>query len=445
MKKVLNILLKIISLIIFVIPFTILIDQDKNTSFVGFYIAYTLVPLIIVWIISFIKPKGLIFKIILFGISAICTVIAVVFLDSSIKELSYVYYDPELNYIVSLDDFVENIYMLACYLVLGLASLLTFSKLFTKTKNEKVAKSENNVEEEKERILQEKVTVIKEDYNAKLLNDLEKFKEENPLVITIEEIIEEKEEIKVQTDCIEYLDVKEALNIKEIVKSSVSTAFNYLFKNIRNYVSYLFYLVCLLLSKLFIFVAPFTTISNFVITQRIMKGRELDISTSFNGVTVRRYFRYYLCNLFVALFSLAIILLPVFAMSGLLVFAFTIDTVFGSIMTVIASLVLIVVITILILNIFPVSYLYFKEDIVSASYFSRSIEASKGKKKKYILANLLLYLIMLGAFIIPALLIGLAISFELIWLLFIPIGLLLVILPVAVLSFNICYVKVMEG
>jgi hypothetical protein len=134
MKKVLNILLKIISLIIFVIPFTILIDQNKNTSFVGFYIAYTLVPLIIVWIISFIKPKGLIFKIILFGISAICTIIAVVFLDSSIKELSYVYYDPELNYIVSLDDFVENIYMLACYLVLGLASLLTFSKLFTKTK-----------------------------------------------------------------------------------------------------------------------------------------------------------------------------------------------------------------------------------------------------------------------------------------------------------------------
>ena len=132
-------------------------------------------------------------------------------------------------------------------------------------------------------------------------------------------------------------------------------------------------------------------------------------------------------------------------MSGLLVFAFTIDTVFGSIMTVIASLVLIVVITILILNIFPVSYLYFKEDIVSASYFSRSIEASKGKKKKYILANLLLYLIMLGAFIIPALLIVLAISFELIWLLFIPIGLLLVILPVAVLSFNSCYVKVMEG
>lgn len=453
--KIFKIIFALIGLSFALVPLIFQIDvrEDAGIDYLIILILPILVP-----VLFLLKPKNGYLKFLFFALAVAFTIVFIHF-GTGVTEDFEPYYDPELNVIVAYE--YVTLYAILCYIGLGILAIMTLSLMLPSGKKVKKVASEESVSsslsvKEKIDLFNKNSRTLKEQYSLALENEINEYKEQNPIVITIDEeaaalVIEEANKrvnqatVEEGDEEIEYLDVKEELGVINTVKSSLITSFKYLFSNVRTFVTYLFYLLISLVSSLFAILAPFFTVSNYVVTQRIMKGEEISIETSFKGIGLKRFVRFFMMQMYTSLYVLAIIVmfaLPV-AFVGLL--GYGIAEELGLVFVIIGGLGLTVLLVVLVLNLFPLSYVYFKEDINPSLYFARSAELSKGKKKKYVLTSLLFGAVMLVASLVIFVFAYLAMLLEAAWLLVIPVALLIIFLPMFILALNISYVKVMEG
>lgn len=453
--KIFKIIFALIGLSFALVPLIFQIDvrEDAGIDYLIILILPILVP-----VLFLLKPKNGYLRFLFFALAVAFTIVFIHF-GTGVTEDFEPYYDPELNVIVAYE--YVTLYAILCYIGLGILAIMTLSLMLPSGKKVKKVASEESVSsslsvKEKIDLFNKNSRTLKEQYSLALENEINEYKEQNPIVITIDEeaaalVIEEANKrvnqatVEEGDEEIEYLDVKEELGVINTVKSSLITSFKYLFSNVRTFVTYLFYLLISLVSSLFAILAPFFTVSNYVVTQRIMKGEEISIETSFKGVGLKRFVRFFMMQMYTSLYVLAIIVmfaLPV-AFVGLL--GYGIAEELGLVFVIIGGLGLTVLLVVLVLNLFPLSYVYFKEDINPSLYFARSAELSKGKKKKYVLTSLLFGAVMLVASLVIFVFAYLAMLLEAAWLLVIPVALLIIFLPMFILALNISYVKVMEG
>ena len=453
--KIFKIIFALIGLSFALVPLIFQIDvrEDAGIDYLIILILPILVP-----VLFLLKPKNGYLRFLFFALAVAFTIVFIHF-GTGVTEDFEPYYDPELNVIVAYE--YVTLYAILCYIGLGILAIMTLSLMLPSGKKVKKVASEESVSsslsvKEKIDLFNKNSRTLKEQYSLALENEINEYKEQNPIVITIDEeaaafVIEEANKrvnqatVEEGDEEIEYLDVKEELGVINTVKSSLITSFKYLFSNVRTFVTYLFYLLISLVSSLFAILAPFFTVSNYVVTQRIMKGEEISIETSFKGIGLKRFVRFFMMQMYTSLYVLAIIVmfaLPV-AFVGLL--GYGIAEELGLVFVIIGGLGLTVLLVVLVLNLFPLSYVYFKEDINPSLYFARSAELSKGKKKKYVLTSLLFGAVMLVASLVIFVFAYLAMLLEAAWLLVIPVALLIIFLPMFILALNISYVKVMEG
>ena len=453
--KIFKIIFALIGLSFALVPLIFQIDvrEDSGIDYLIILILPILVP-----VLFLLKPKNGYLRFLFFALAVAFTIVFIHF-GTGVTEDFEPYYDPELNVIVAYE--YVTLYAILCYIGLGILAIMTLSLMLPSGKKVKKVASEESVSsslsvKEKIDLFNKNSRTLKEQYSLALENEINEYKEQNPIVITIDEeaaalVIEEANKrvnqatVEEGDEEIEYLDVKEELGVINTVKSSLITSFKYLFSNVRTFVTYLFYLLISLVSSLFAILAPFFTVSNYVVTQRIMKGEEISIETSFKGIGLKRFVRFFMMQMYTSLYVLAIIVmfaLPV-AFVGLL--GYGIAEELGLVFVIIGGLGLTVLLVVLVLNLFPLSYVYFKEDINPSLYFARSAELSKGKKKKYVLTSLLFGAVMLVASLVIFVFAYLAMLLEAAWLLVIPVALLIIFLPMFILALNISYVKVMEG
>lgn len=453
--KIFKIIFALIGLSFALVPLIFQIDvrEDAGIDYLIILILPILVP-----VLFLLKPKNGYLRFLFFALAVAFTIVFIHF-GTGVTEDFEPYYDPELNVIVTYE--YATLYGILCYIGLGILAIMTLSLMLPSGKKVKKVASEESVSsslsvKEKIDLFNKNSRTLKEQYSLALENEINEYKEQNPIVITIDEeaaalVIEEANKrvnqatVEEGDEEIEYLDVKEELGVINTVKSSLITSFKYLFSNVRTFVTYLFYLLISLVSSLFAILAPFFTVSNYVVTQRIMKGEEISIETSFKGIGLKRFVRFFMMQMYTSLYVLAIIVmfaLPV-AFVGLL--GYGIAEELGLVFVIIGGLGLTVLLVVLVLNLFPLSYVYFKEDINPSLYFARSAELSKGKKKKYVLTSLLFGAVMLVASLVIFVFAYLAMLLEAAWLLVIPVALLIIFLPMFILALNISYVKVMEG
>lgn len=453
--KIFKIIFALIGLSFALVPLIFQIDvrEDAGIDYLIILILPILVP-----VLFLLKPKNGYLRFLFFALAVAFTIVFIHF-GTSVTEDFEPYYDPELNVIIAYE--YVTLYAILCYIGLGILAIMTLSLMLPSGKKVKKVASEESVSsslsvKEKIDLFNKNSRTLKEQYSLALENEINEYKEQNPIVITIDEeaaalVIEEANKrvnqatVEEGDEEIEYLDVKEELGVINTVKSSLITSFKYLFSNVRTFVTYLFYLLISLVSSLFAILAPFFTVSNYVVTQRIMKGEEISIETSFKGIGLKRFVRFFMMQMYTSLYVLAIIVmfaLPV-AFVGLL--GYGIAEELGLVFAIIGGLGLATLLVVLVLNLFPLSYVYFKEDINPSLYFARSAELSKGKKKKYVLTSLLFGAVMLVASLVIFVFAYLAMLLEAAWLLVIPVALLIIFLPMFILALNISYVKVMEG
>lgn len=453
--KIFKIIFALIGLSFALVPLIFQIDvrEDAGIDYLIILILPILVP-----VLFLLKPKNGYLRFLFFALAVAFTIVFIHF-GTGVTEDFEPYYDPELNVIVAYE--YVTLYAILCYIGLGILAIMTLSLMLPSGKKVKKVASEESVSsslsvKEKIDLFNKNSRTLKEQYSLALENEINEYKEQNPIVITIDEeaaalVIEEANKrvnqatVEEGDEEIEYLDVKEELGVINTVKSSLITSFKYLFSNVRTFVTYLFYLLISLVSSLFAILAPFFTVSNYVVTQRIMKGEEISIETSFKGIGLKRFVRFFMMQMYTSLYVLAIIVmfaLPV-AFVGLL--GYGIAEELGLVFVIIGGLGLTVLLVVLVLNLFPLSHVYFKEDINPSLYFARSAELSKGKKKKYVLTSLLFGAVMLVASLVIFVFAYLAMLLEAAWLLVIPVALLIIFLPMFILALNISYVKVMEG
>lgn len=190
----------------------------------------------------------------------------------------------------------------------------------------------------------------------------------------------------------------------KVVLDSFLTALKYLFKNVKNFATYLqFYFIQLFATLLFP-LAPLACKANYGVVEKIMNNEEYELLSQYKGINgLKRYARFYLLQVVQGVFMTGFVVAVLVVLAPVMLLITTQDTVvLVSIIVALCSTLAVLVVTSLM---YSANYVYVNEDLGLADIISKSIENGKHKVKEIVLSNVLLYVLMVILFIIPTVLV----------------------------------------